>query len=251
MRIAAIGGVRQAHPPEQPARQPATLHLARADAVDAHRFLQDLTYRKARIERGIGILENDLDPALIGPVFAVRHGQQVAALEQRRSTRRAVQAQQGQSHRGFSGTRLAHHAQRLAAAQGERDVPDRLEFALAEQAFAQPETLGQLIDHQHGLVIGRRAAHALLRHLVRLDAATQVVVDHRQAQRARIERRPAMQQSPCIRVGRGAEHLAGRTLLAHLAVAHHDHAVGDLAHQPQVVRDEQHRHAAFALQARD
>ena len=40
-------------------------------------------------------------------------------------------------------------------------------------------------------------------------------------------------------------------LFLHLAVAHHDDAVGNVAPQPQVVRDEQHRHPAFDLQAGD
>ena len=48
-----------------------------------------------------------------------------------------------------------------------------------------------------------------------------------------------------LRVG---EHLGHGALLHQMAVLHHRHPVGELAHQVQVVRDQQHRHAVLPLQ---
>src|SRR5258706_10764586 len=77
------------------------------------------------------------------------------------------------------------------------------------------------------------------------------IVDHRQAHGAAIARRPAGEQRARIGVARIAEELGGRRLLADLAIAHHHDVVGDLAHQREVVRDEQHRHLVPFLQPGD
>src|SRR5437763_1328270 len=74
----------------------------------------------------------------------------------------------------------------------------------------------------------------------------QKIIDHRQTLRPPVERRPAREERARIGVARIAEELRRRRLLAYFAVAHHDHVVGDLAHQCQVVRDEEHRHLAAA-----
>ncbi len=78
-----------------------------------------------------------------------------------------------------------------------------------------------------------------------------VVGDHRQPRGARVERRPAGEQRARVGVLRGAEDVADRPLLAHAALAHHHHAVGDLADDAEVVADEQHAHAPLGLQARE
>src|SRR2546423_1648258 len=79
----------------------------------------------------------------------------------------------------------------------------------------------------------------------------QKIIDHRQTLRPPVERRPAGEERAGIGVARVAEELRRRRLLAYFAVAHHDHVVGDLAHQCQIVRDEEHRHLVALLQAGD
>ena len=49
---------------------------------------------------------------------------------------------------------------------------------------------------------------------------------------------------------RPREHLLGRSALDHLAAHHHQHAVAEIAHHRQVVRDDQDRDAALAAQRR-
>jgi hypothetical protein len=139
-----------------------------------------------------------------------------------------VQAQQGQAHGRLARTRLAHHAQRVALAQLEVDVLHGLELALAEQALLEPEALGQRAHLQH-----HRGVRVLgLADLARL-AAGDVVVDHHQPRRVAFQAGPAGQQGLGVGVLRAGEDAGHVALLAHLAVAHHHHLVGDLAHQPR------------------
>ena len=251
MRVTAEGGGRQSHPLQQRVHRPGPFTIVGADAVDAHRLEQDLADREARIERGVGVLEDDLDAPFIGRVFALRHGQQVAPLEQHAAAGGPVQAQQGQADRGLARARFPDHAQRLAARERERDILHGAELALAEQPLAQPEAFLQVLHDQHILVAGRIAARALRHDDLLLSLPAQEIVDHRQPQRTLVQLRPAVQQRLGVAVARRAEHLDGAALLAHFAMAHHDHAVGDLGHQPQVVGNEQHRHAVLLLQRGD
>ena len=80
--------------------------------------------------------------------------------------------------------------------------------------------------------------------------AGDVVVDHHQARRALLERRPAGEQRLGVGVLRRGEDAVDRPLLADDAVAHHDDVVGDLADHAEVVADEQHAHPVPRLQAR-
>ncbi len=77
-----------------------------------------------------------------------------------------------------------------------------------------------------------------------------VVIDHRQARAALAQARPAREQRLRVPVARRFENLRHRPLLAHLALTHHDHVVGDLADHAEVVADEQHAHAVARFQAR-
>ena len=66
--------------------------------------------------------------------------------------------------------------------------------------------------------------------------------NHRQAPRAAIERRAAMQQRLGIRILGLLKNLLHRAGFADLAIFHHDDMLGNLAHQRQVMGDKQHRH---------
>ena len=50
---------------------------------------------------------------------------------------------------------------------------------------------------------------------------------------------------------RAVQDIGRRTLLDHLAMLQHDHAVGDIGHDAEVMGDEHHRHVATALQVAD
>jgi hypothetical protein len=75
--------------------------------VDVHRLGQDVPDGEARIERRVGILEDDLDPPLVRHELLLRHRQDVAALEDRLARGRLVQAHQRQADRRLARARLA------------------------------------------------------------------------------------------------------------------------------------------------
>src|SRR5262245_32609157 len=86
------------------------------DTMYADRLGDDLTHSHARIERGVGILEDHLH------LLAHRdHGVpiepgQIGALEANLATRRIVEAQYQPAERRLAAARLANEAQRLAGA---------------------------------------------------------------------------------------------------------------------------------------
>ena len=67
-------------------------------------------------------------------------------------------------------------------------------------------------------------------------------------QRRRIGLRLGRQQRPRVGMLRRREHALDRPLLDDLALLHHADDVGELAHDAEVVGDEQHRHAEPLLQ---
>ena len=76
---------------------------ARADAVDLHRFRQDLADRESWIERRVRILKDDLDAPLVRHELLRRHRQKVAAFEQRLASGRFVQTHQRQADGRLAG----------------------------------------------------------------------------------------------------------------------------------------------------
>ena len=119
MRVALEGGNRQADFFQQCVSHLDAFAVVAADLVDQHRFQQNLAHGKAWIERGVGVLKDDLDAPLVWHKVAVRHGENILAFKDGLTRRRLMQAHQGQADRGLAGTRFAHHAQRFAACQCE------------------------------------------------------------------------------------------------------------------------------------
>src|SRR5947207_11190199 len=238
----------EAHLVEQLEGEGAPLGLAAAHAVDLHRLHQDLAHREARIERGIRILEHDLDAPLVGVRRLRRQRQQVPALEQHLAAGSLVQPHEQQADRGLAVPGFADHPERLALGQLERSALHGLQLAPSEEPVAEIEALGEAARLEDDRLVSAQAAPALTGFW---PCSSHEVIDDRQALRPATERRPAGKQRPRIGVLRGGADLFGRPLLADLAVAHHQHLVGDLAHERQVVRDEQHRHPAPRLQAGD
>ena len=56
------------------------------------------------------------------------------------------------------------------------------------------------------------------------------------------------EQRPRVRMPRVGEHLGHSARFDDLAPLHHDHVVGDAAHDVEVVGNKQHRHAHLLLQ---
>ena len=162
-------------------------------------------------------------------------------------------AHQREAHGRLAGARFADEAQRLAARQPERHVPDRRVVAVPEEAVPRAEDLAEVADLEDDRVAGGDAAAALRveARVARGRRRTEEVVDDGQPQRPAVESRPALQQRLRVGVPRRLEHLGGRPLLADLPVAHHDDPVGDLADDGEVVGDEQHRHRVPLLQRGD
>ena len=131
-------------------------------------------------------------------------------------------AEQGHAQRRLARARFADDAERLAAPQLKRSVAHRVEGALVEPAARDREGHADIPGLQQDGRIGRQRLHRALR--------------------------PAGEQLARVRMLRIVEHRLGRADLDQLALLHHADAMGEAAHQVQVVGDEQQRHAELGLQ---
>src|SRR5438309_1663280 len=154
-----VGG--EAHLVEQLQAERAPLGLAAADAVDLHRLHQDLAHREARIERGIRILEHDLDAPLVGVRRLRRQRQQVPALEQHFAAGSLVQAHEQQADRGLAGAGFADHPERPAFGQLERSALHGLQLAPPEEPVAEIEALREAARLEDDRLVAAQAARAL------------------------------------------------------------------------------------------
>ena len=134
------------------------------------------------------------------------------------------QAQHGQAQRGLAGAALADHAHGLAGAHRERDAVHRLDVAdrALEQAALDREVDLEVLGREHH----RRARVGRRRRAARLGR----------------------QQMAGVGVARAVEDLGHRPLLDQLAPGHHRDPLGEAAHDGEVVRDQQDRHAEPRLQ---
>src|SRR5436853_6109436 len=89
----------------------------------AHR----LADRHRRVERGVRILEDDLDPPPQLAKLPLRQAGDLASLELDASSCRAHEPEQRPAERRLAAARLADQAEDLAAPDVERDVVDRLD----------------------------------------------------------------------------------------------------------------------------
>ncbi len=181
-------------------------------------LLDDLGHRQARRQGAVGILEDDLHVLAQGPHgLAVQPVDAPAEIDDRPLAR--DEAQDGEAERGLAGAGFADDADRLALADGDRDAVDRLD------------------------VPGRAAQEPAPDREPHLDGAG--LHDDRGARRHRVRRalRLRREQLPRVSMLRVREHLGDRSLLDDLARRHHADAVGDLAHDAEIVGDEQHGHA--------
>ena len=186
-------------------------------------LLDDVGNRHARRQRAVGVLEHDLHVVAERPHLPEVQPGDLAAEKHDRPIRRD-QPQDGEPERGLAGAGFADDAQRLALAHRDAHAVDRLDVAddLAQHAALdrEPDLQVLRLDHDRGAV----------------------------AQRRRVGLRLGGEQRPGIGVLRRREDALDRSLLDDLALLHHAEPVGELAHDPEVVGDEQHRHAEPGLQ---
>src|SRR5258706_2332570 len=252
VRILEERNLREPHLVEQLVHPVAALALARAYAVHLQGLHQELADGEARIERSIGILEHDLDAALVQHHLFRRDGQQVLAVEQGFAARFPAQAQHRQRDRRLARTRFTAYAQGLSPRDLERNVFDRLEFPLTEQALARIEALAQVAHLENDVFVAAQPASAFFQSSPgKRRSGLEEIVDHRQPPGTTLELRPTKEQRPSVGVLRRLEYPLHPSLLLDLAIAHHHHVVGDLAHQREIVGDEQPRHAQALLQRGD
>ena len=144
---------------------PRALFLAVCDAVHLQRLGDDVADRHARIERRIGILEDDLDLPADHPHLPPLQGGDVGAVEFDAARGRLDQPHDQAAGGGFAAARFADHGQRLALIDVEADIIDRLhgaDLALQHDSLGDREMLHQPFDFQDRLA---GAGSALLVHL--------------------------------------------------------------------------------------
>ena len=120
--------------------------------MERQRLGQDLADGHARIERRIGILEDDLRIAAEGAQFVGVQCEQIASLEANSSRIRLDQAQHQPADGGFAAAGFADQRQRLAGIDAEADAIDRLDERgrPAEHRPLGDEMLDQAFDLEQG-----------------------------------------------------------------------------------------------------
>ena len=197
--------------------------------VHAQALAHDLFHRHARRQRRERILKHHLHGAPQGLIVRVPMrpaapvDQQAAADLPRRQ-----QAQRRLRQRGLARAGFADHPQRAPRRQRKAGIFQRHKAAFAKPALHTRQRRG--VGHAQRLPGHDRRGIGLHR---RLDHIAHGLAGH---------------QLLGVRLARVGKDFFGGALLYQAAVFHHRHAVGKAAHQVQVVRDHQHRHAVLAAQ---
>ena len=199
------------------------LVFGHARMMDLEAFLDDLGDRHARRERAVGILENDLHVAAERTHFLETAPLQIVTHESDQSFGRD-QPQDRASERRLARAGFADHAERLALAQLDAQAVAGFDVAddLAQQPARDRKPDLQVLGLDHDRRIGLR--------------------------RRRIGLRLGGKQRAGIGMLRRGEDLRDRALLDDLAVLHHADPLRDLAHDAEIVGDEQQRHVRAGLQ---
>ena len=128
-----------------------TLFLG-AHAMNGHGLRDNLADGHTRIQRSIGVLEDELHLATHILDLVLAHLGNVFALEEHFACRRLGQAHDGAARGGLTATRLADQAKGLARINLERNVihsrDDTLGEALGEHAGLSGKLLREVLDLQ-------------------------------------------------------------------------------------------------------
>src|SRR5205085_8818083 len=114
VRIAARVMRREADEPQQLLDARPQLLRSRDEAVEPQRLTENLAHGHARIERGIGVLEDDLHGAPERAHLVLAELEDIPAGETYGAGGRLDQAQHQPSRGRLAATRLAHERERLA-----------------------------------------------------------------------------------------------------------------------------------------
>ncbi len=123
MRIAIRVGRQQADDAHE-IRDALALLPAGGEIVQPDGFADDVTYIHARVERGIRILEDDLQVPPQLAQLALIELQDRASLIAHIACSRLDQAQQKAAQGGLAAARLTHNGEGLAATDAERHAVD-------------------------------------------------------------------------------------------------------------------------------
>ena len=185
-------------------------------SAEVHGAFDDrLSDRAPRVERAVGVLEDDLHPA---PMMAkLAHGQpgDVVVVDLDLSAGGIDQADDTAGHRRFAGARLADNPQGLAAAHLDVHVPGGPDLAGLLEETGRAVDFAELAGRKHD------RCGVLFRARPRGHAGD------------------GRDQHARIAVSGLSQDLVGTALFDDAAGLHHRHLVGDLGDHAEVVGDEQ------------
>ena len=190
--------------------------------MHAQAFADDLAHGQARRQGAEGVLEDDLHARAQGAHARLVQRHDIDTIEADLALA-LEQAQQGAPQRRLAGAGLADDADGLAASHLEIDAAHRFEGDLG------PEQ--RTLDGEADTHIVRRQQHRRIR-----------------GHRCLLAGRFGIDQHAGVGVLRALEDVVGGAGFQQLAVTHHADAVREVAHDAQVVGDEQDRHAVALLQ---
>ena len=127
--------------------------LPLGQVVDDQRLADDAADGHARVQRRVGVLEDHLHLAAEVTQLVSLHLHQVATVEQDLAGGRPVELEDRPPDGRFPAAALAYQAERLAAADGERHVVDRLHvgnLALEDDAGGDGEVHLEVVDLDAG-----------------------------------------------------------------------------------------------------
>ncbi len=153
---------RESHRLEQFAHPLRQLAAVGDDAVLLHRLADDVFHDPARIQAGVGVLEDHLDaPAQLAPLRRLERGMRVLPVERQAAPGRLVQPHQQPGHRALAAARLADQRQGLALADFETHPVHGMQ-QLARAALDDPVEPGRRHVEDLGQIVGlhQRRAHA-------------------------------------------------------------------------------------------
>ena len=191
MRIAARELGRERDPVEHGERAPLPI-LRRADAGDVERLTHAFQDRHARIERGVGILEDDLKPAAMAPQLIGIEHKRILAVVQHAPARRPHQAHDAARERRLARAGLADDAKRLALRNPESHAVHGADKLMA---LARRKRDLELVDGQdigHDPAPARTSASARRQRTWRSPRATSIC-GSRQAASTWLQRGPNRQ----------------------------------------------------------
>ncbi len=206
--------------------------------MDPQRLLDGTEDVVHRIQRTVRVLEDRLHPpAELEELLAFQAGS-VHAVEDDLALGGALQLKDHLCNRGLARTGLANNRGGGATLDVEAHAVDGGKVRGLAQPLAELVDLAEVADLEDIVLCTEFSGRGGCQQVSRLDA---LLLGHLDA--ARGQRRSRLHQALGVRVLRVAEQFKGRPGLNHVALVHHNHLVGALCGQAEIVRDEQHGRA--------